>query len=168
MTVIFHDSVKKIPMPGHAREIPGFFWELWAWEVKFFWLLAIELELLLLFYLWEKAPALGRIKWFKSCVINLLATTRALQIVLGCEIHFGSEGRFLKKLPKRFWKRMRWIGNFLWGWALLAEGQLWTWIYKILPKGALARMALQHSGRVRLAGAIILAGAADKLGEAES
>jgi hypothetical protein len=90
MKVIFRDSAKEIPMPGRVREIPGFLWELWAWEVKFFWLLAIELEMLLLFYLWRKMPALERIKWFKARLVSLVASTRALQIVLGCEIHFGS------------------------------------------------------------------------------
>ena len=128
MKVVFRDSAEEIPMPGSAREVLPFLRVLWLWEVNFFWYLALSFEMMLLFFLGEKFPALGRNKLFLQRLISLLACCKCLADEMDCDIHFGSDAAFFKRMPKGVWKRARWVFIFAWGWALLGEGFMWQYI----------------------------------------
>lgn len=121
MKVVFRDSAEEIPMPGSTREVLPFLRVLWLWEVYFFWYLALHLELMLLLFLAEKIPALQRAASFKQRLMSLADGCNSLPDAMDCDVFFGSEAAFFRRMPKGFRGRARWVRNFVWGKSLMAE-----------------------------------------------
>lgn len=115
------DSVEEVPLPGRLSEVLPFVRTLWAFQAGVFWMLALEVELMLMLFLLDRMPWLGKRRFFEERLYRLCDGMSYLRDKHQCRIHWDLEVPSLPEAARGLIKAVKYV----WGLGLCAEGSVW-------------------------------------------
>lgn len=122
------DSVEEVPLPRRLSEVFPFVRTLWAFQAGVFWMLALEVELMLMMFLLDRMPWLAKRRIVEDRLYRLCDGMNHLRDKHQCKIYWDFEIPSLPEVARSLIKAV----NCIRGLGLCAEGAVWQFFMRFV------------------------------------